>query len=180
MTHSIDYLVAIDPGTKMSGVCLMDPNDMKPIWCKKVANELLIGEVMTAIYGYHQVGEETFLKVVIERMQGNNMPVSSDVFETCEWIGRFTEVFKNCYRTDVSYVYRREEYKALCSNIYTHNDKGVRQALVDRFAYGQPNYGKGTKKEPGWFYGFSADSWSAYAVGVTYLDKMEGAPDGLV
>ena len=157
----------------MSGVCLILSSDMRPIWCAKVENEKLMGEVLTQIYDNHLTHFN--FRVVIERMQGNNMPVSSDVFETCEWIGRYTQLFLNLNGVDfVEYVYRRDEYRALCANIYTHNDKGVRQALVDRFAYGQPNYGKGTKKEPGWFYGFSADSWSAYAVGVTYLDKLEG------
>ena len=174
MRHVFDYLVAIDPGTKASGVCLLSTNDMKPIWCAKLCNHYVIATTLSQIYNLRLIGAEITYRVVIERMQGNNMPVSSDVFETCEWIGRFTEGFSSLYKTDVSYVYRREEYKALCSNIYTHNDKGVRQALVDRFAYGEKNYGKGTKKEPGWFYGFSADSWSAYAVGVTYLDKLEG------
>ena len=172
MRQMFDYLIAIDPGTRASGVCLMFSNDRKPIWCDKVDNTKLVGEVLTQVYEHRFQGMS--LRVVIERMQGNSMPVSSDVFETCEWIGRFTEAFSRLYDTQISYVYRREEYKALCANIYTHNDKGVRQALVDRFAYGEKNYGKGTKKEPGWFYGFSADSWSAYAVGVTYLDKLEG------
>lgn len=172
MRHLFDYLIAIDPGTRASGVCLILSNEMKPIWCDKVDNDKLIGIVLTQIYDHHLTDMQ--LRVVIERMQGNSMPVSSDVFETCEWVGRFSEAFTRLYNTTVAYVYRREEYKALCANIYTHNDKGVRQALVDRFAYGEKNYGKGTKKEPGWFYGFSADSWSAYAVGVTYLDKLEG------
>jgi hypothetical protein len=50
------------------------------------------------------------------------------------------------------------------------NDATIKQALVDRFAYGISNHGKGSKKEPGWFYGFSKDVWAAYAVGVTYHD----------
>jgi hypothetical protein len=31
-----------------------------------------------------------------------------------------------------------------------------------------------TIKDQGWFYGFKADIWSAYAIGITYIDKKEG------
>jgi hypothetical protein len=43
-------------------------------------------------------------------------------------------------------------------------------AIVDRFASGQPNRGKGTKAKPGWFYGFRADIWQAYALAVLVAD----------
>ena len=39
-------------------------------------------------------------------------------------------------------------------------DTNVRQALIDRFGV------VGTKKNQGWFYGFKADIWQAYALGV--------------
>jgi hypothetical protein len=46
-------------------------------------------------------------------------------------------------------------------------DGNIRQALIDRFGP------VGTKKNPGWFYGFSGDVWQAYAVGVTYADMQK-------
>jgi hypothetical protein len=50
-------------------------------------------------------------------------------------------------------------------------DSNIRQALADRFAPGEPNYGKGTKANQGWFYGFSADVWQAYALAVYAADQ---------
>ena len=37
------------------------------------------------------------------------------------------------------------------------------------------NHGKGTKAQPGWFYGFSADVWQAAALAVYAADKIEAA-----
>ena len=165
------YVFAIDPGTTHSGVCLVRTEDMRPLWRSKLGNNLVPS---CAVRELELLGIKGLdFEVVIERMQGNNMPVSSDVFLTCEWIGRFDVYFREITGGITRYVYRRDEYKALCSNIYTHNDKGIRNALADRFAYGQPNYGKGTKAAPGWFYGFAADTWSAYAIAVTYIDSQE-------
>ena len=168
-----NFVLAIDPGTTMSGLCLVERATFKPLWSDKLENSQIRGRVV------REIGERgisgTELEVVIERMQGNSMPVSSDVFLTCEWIGRFDVYMREITGYTCFYVFRRDEYKALCSNVYTHNDKGVRNALVERFAYGQPNFGKGTKAAPGWFYGFAADAWSAYAIAVTFLDLTRGA-----
>ena len=175
-----NHVIAIDPGTAQSGVCIVRTEDYRPMWCSKVKNESVYSEIL---FHLDEIGAlagamNGNVQIVIERMQGNSMPVSSDVFLTCEWIGRFDILFRRRFDGPTAYVYRRDEYKELCANLYSHNDKGVRQSLVDRFAYGEPNYGKGTKKAPGWFYGFAADTWSAYAIAVTFIDILTEAVNG--
>ena len=169
------FLFSIDPGTTQSGVCLVRKTDLRPLASAKVKNEE-VGRWLSHEMTDHQLHFKD-MDFCIERIQGNGYAVSSDVFVTCEWVGRYTHEYGILFGIGDKkgyfdpYVYRREEYKNLCGNIYSHNDKGIRQSLVDRFAYGEPNFGKGTKANKGWFFGFSADSWSAYAVAVTFIDR---------
>ena len=65
---------------------------------------------------------------------------------------------------------RRQQVKLNICKSNKATDATIRQALVDRFDKDASNYGKGTKDAPGWFYGFKADIWQAYALGITYID----------
>lgn len=160
------YVIAIDPGNTMSGVCIVRTDDFKPLWFDKLENKA----VMTGIIEHMPEDSQGNVESCIEMVACYGMPVGREVFDTCVWIGRFFEKLRQAFGCTCKRIYREEEKTRLCHSSKA-NDATIKQALVDRFAYGQSNYGKGTKKEPGWFYGFKADVWSAYAVGVTYIDK---------
>lgn len=156
-------ILAIDPGNIESGYVLVEHDGKeirKVLDVGKVPNE----EIYGALFNPYD-------HLAIEMVAGMGMPVGQEVFDTCFWIGRFWE-FASLY--GVSHppqkIYRREEKLYLCGHSQA-KDANIRQALVDRYAPGQPNFGKGTKKNPGFFYGFSADMWAAMAVAVTYFDK---------
>ena len=161
------YLISLDPGSTQTGLCIIRKEDMMPVIAAKLNNEAIFDAISNQLY---KIGAKyADCDAVIERIAGTFMNNFSAVYVTCEWVGIFKYEFM-ARGILPSFVYRPEEYKALCGNIYPRNDKGIRNALVDRFAYGQKNYGKGSKSNPGWFYGFSADSWAAYAVAVTHMD----------
>ena len=172
------YILSIDPGNVASGWTLIDGDDLRPLYIGKQENELAYAAMVDAYLELmerhsHQID----LYVGIEMIASYGMPVGKEVFDTCLWIGRFLERIYawNRYsiinRTPVmpELIYRKDEKLTIC-NSPRANDATIRQALVDRFAPGESNYGKGTKKAPGWFYGFRADIWQAYAVAVTYHD----------
>lgn len=155
-------IFAIDPGTFESAYVRMD-EDCRPVRFGKIPNEELLCMVRQADWPKDDL--------VIEMVQSYGMAVGKEVFDTVFWIGRFWEAGSRFASRNL--IYRREEKIALCGSAKA-GDANIRQALVDRFAYGVPNKGKGTKKDPGWFYGFRADMWQAYAVGVTWRDKEHG------
>ena len=100
--------------------------------------------------------------LVIEMIASYGMPVGKEVFDTCVWIGRFIQQAKEVGKA-YQYIYRKDEKMNICNSMKA-KDSNIRQALIDRFGE------VGTKKNQGWFYGFKADVWSAYAVGITYID----------
>lgn len=153
-------VLAIDPGNLESGIVLIGA-DYKPIMAKKALNEDLLEEMTLCI--------RDFDEVAIEMVASYGMPVGASVFETCVWIGRFEQRLRD-FGKKVTRIPRLRVKMNLCHKS-TANDSNITQALVDRFAPNEPNKGKGTKKAPGFFYGFKKDIWQAYALGVTYIDE---------
>jgi hypothetical protein len=147
-------LLAIDPGNTESAYVLMD-EDYRPIEFAKVPNEELL-RIMT------ECPFRLYDHAVIEMVASYGMAVGREVFETCVWIGRFMQAAKS----PVSLMFRKDVKLNLCGQTKA-KDANIVQALKDRFG------DKGTKKNPGWFYGFSKDVWQAYALGVTYLDAQK-------
>lgn len=156
-------VLAIDPGNVKSGYVVAEYDD------KDIVKVLRVGKLENAEI-MQIIAESNGIDFAIEMIAGMGMPVGQEVFDTCVWVGRFwQEALTRKYRT-MQYIFRREEKLCLCGSPRA-NDANIRQALADRYAPGQQNYGKGTKKSPGFFYGFSADAWAAMAVAATYYDK---------
>ena len=81
-------LIAIDPGTRESGVCIIDTADYKPLMAGKHSNESLLANLKIPT-------DRSHLRVAIEMIShyGTGMPAGKEVFDTCVWIGRFTQYF---------------------------------------------------------------------------------------
>lgn len=161
----MELILSIDPGNKESAYALLAP-DLKPIRHGKVLNEELFEIILQIVMAARIKNAD--LSVAIEMVESYGMPVGREVFDTCVWIGKYIEYIE-FFGRQVTLIYRHEEKMAICHSTKA-NDATIRTALVDRFAPDTPNHGKGYKKSPGWFYGFHADVWQAYAVGVTFYE----------
>jgi hypothetical protein len=158
----VNRVLAIDPGSTESAWCVIDADTMRPQSFAKEPNAYVLDVC------------ELGMPVAIEMVASYGMAVGREIFETCVWIGRFIERHEQ-YHTPLTpnLVYRRDVKLHHCHSTKA-KDSNITQALVDRFASGEPNRGKGTKAAPGWFYGFKADVWQAYALAVLVADRDAG------
>lgn len=161
-----EYVLGIDPGNENSAYALIRTETCFPVNYEKLPNRELRRRLLT---DRDPIGTEAS----IEMVASYGMPVGREVFETCVWIGRFAEILTRTTGREPGLVYRRDVKLHHCHSPRA-NDATIRQALVDRFTPGQPNHGKGTKKQPGWFYGFHSDIWQAYALAVAAADRLRG------
>lgn len=151
-------IIAIDPGSVNSAFVIVD-DEYTITHKKKCPNDEILDVIKECDCDV----------VVIERVASYGMPVGREVFDTCEWIGRFVQTALDNLK-DVEYVFRQEEKLTICHS-QKAGDANIRRALIDRFSRHDFKNGKGTKQNPDFFYGFCADIWSAFAVAVTYLEK---------
>lgn len=155
-------LLAVDPGNIDSAYVLVDTESFKVLDFGKVPNQDLRSLMATVKY-------DCF---AIEMIASYGMAVGKEVFETCVFIGRLIER-SLCYSIAADYVYRKDVKLNLCQSPRA-KDGNIIQALKDRFG------DKGVKKAPGFFFGFKADCWQAYAVAVTWIDsRNEGHEDAV-
>ena len=154
-------ILAIDPGNELSAYCIIDADTYRPVEFDKIPNEIMLKR----LDGRGFLAQEC----VIERIASYGMAVGQTVHDTSWWSGVFWHAARHL-GVYTEMMFRREVKLDLC-HVASAKDANVIQALIDRFDPYASNRGKGTKKEPGWFYGFKADVWQAYALGVTYLDR---------
>jgi hypothetical protein len=147
-------ILAIDPGTTESGWCLFD------------CGAVLESGVMSNEAMRDAIRRSPADVLAIEMIASYGMPVGREVFETCVWIGRFAQVWKQ--PDDVEFVYRKDVKLHLCGTTKA-KDPNVRQALLDMFP--RTGGGKtpqiGTIKQPGPLYGVSTHAWPALGVAIT-------------
>lgn len=151
----MNYL-AIDPGPVDSAYVLIT-GECQALDFGKI-NNLALRDVLPGL-------SRRASYAAIEMVASYGMAVGAEVFETCVWTGRFIERSSCRLRP----VFRRDVKLHHCQSPRA-NDANITQALIDRFAPNTPNRGKGSKAEPGWFYGFKADLWQAYALAVYLAD----------
>ena len=152
-------VLALDPGDTQTGYCFIDVDTLRPLRFGKEDNQSVLLLVQLEAYDL----------LVSERVASYGMAVGRSVFETCEWVGRYTQAS----HAPVVYIYRQEEKIHICHDSRA-KDSNIRRALIDRFAQQDLKNGRGTKKKPDWFYGFKKDVWAAYAAGITYIEKEKG------
>ena len=169
------YLLAIDPGTTQSAYAMIR-EDYSIISAAKVDNEAVLQLVKDGEYD----------ELVIEHMEARhvkNSVIGAETYETCYWIGRYKQAAID-RGNPVHEVYRSQERKRLVptkknklpphpASVGSSADAQIRATLIRRFARHDMKNGKGTAKNKDVFYGFARDMWSAYAVGVVYLDMLK-------
>ena len=148
-------ILSIDVGTTETGFCIINKETYKPIRFGKISNEDLLDIVRN----------EEYDTLIYEEFQSYGMPIGVSTITSITWNGRYMQIALDREKK-VDYIYRKEEKMNLCGSMKA-KDSNIRQALIDRFGE------VGTKKNKGFFYGFKKDIWSAYAVGVTWIDKQK-------
>ena len=155
-------LLAVDPGNTESAWVLYDTEQGLPIqWAKEDNAELL-----SVLAG--SVGVDAEL-LCIEMVASYGMPVGSEVFDTCVWVGRFVERWGHDFRL----VYRAD-VKLYLTHSRRAKDSNVRQALLDKFGPGK-DLAVGKKAAPGPLYGLTGDCWAALGVAVTAAETEEAS-----
>lgn len=152
-------ILAIDPGTTQSGWCLLE--DGIPVAFGVLPNACMMVEISNIDADI----------MAVEMIASYGMAVGREVFDTCVWIGRFQQAWRD--PGAVVLVYRKDVKMHLCGTTKA-KDSNIRQALLDSYPStgGGATPQVGTKSQPGPLYGVSSHVWPALGVAVTVASRV--------
>jgi hypothetical protein len=156
-------LLSIDPGPVMSAFVILDGDTYRPLQFDKLENAALRKLIRNETFDSEKD------RAAIEMVVSYGKAVSVSIFDTVFWIGRYFEcAFRRGLKPE---RLPRRDVKLYLTGRLNTRDSDIKNVLIERFATHDRKTGKGTKSKPDWFYGFKADVWAAYAVGVAWLDE---------
>jgi len=153
----LSVILAIDPGTHVSGWCLYDGSVRD---CGVTGNDDLLAYAQ--MYGRHQAD-----RLALEYIESYGMAVGKEVFATCVWVGRFMQAWS--HPDEVLLIPRRAVKLHLC-NSPRAKDANIRQAILDKF--GGKDKAIGRKAAPGPLYAVKSHAWAALGVALTVAENL--------
>ena len=160
-------ILALDPGTELTGWCLIDDNGIPEAFGRSHNENALHN--LPFCFGYEAD------ELVIETVASYGMPVGEEVFRTVWWCGRFAERWSKTRGMLPTEIRRKEIAQHLCQSNRA-SDANIRAALIDLYGgEGGKEKAIGRKATPGPLYGFSKDAWAALAVAVTAQSRFRMA-----
>lgn len=154
-------ILGIDPGSKESGICLIEtgkPLEVKILKCEKLENELLLN----LLYGLSC--SHGAVNVAIEGMVYQGRGFGQDSIQTCYLIGRMQEILID--EAIPWSIYSRREYGQWCVAGGQLNDTTLRAAL-------ESIYGKSAKRgDPLYALRGASDKRSAFALAKYHEHKL--------
>lgn len=171
----MSLLLAIDPGTEVSGAVIVSllREPPKVLWSAGEINNHELLEICR--WRAVNAGQETIVvdALAIEMPEGRGSVAGQSTFETCYWCGRYMEAWGSNEVTSKR-IYRRL-VKTELTGQQNSKDSNINQAVRDRY---EPTGGGatpevGTKAKPGPLYGVKKHAWAALALAITYqaIDK---------
>ena len=159
-------ILAIDPGPFQSAICWLGSAG-EPLLALKIANDDAIRQI--GLYGWQNV--------VCERIRSYGMPAGAELFETCEWVGRFWQASITAGQR-WHWLPRKQVVMALCGSAKA-KDSNVRQALIDRYGGQEKAIGRKPKNKReevagichGPLHEYRDDMWAALAVACVWQDQ---------
>jgi hypothetical protein len=170
ISKSYIRVIGVDPGTYKSGlVSLIFDRPHKEIrkveWVKEYPNDSLVPLLK----------DQSDAIVVIEYPRSYNMRVGDDMFDMICSCGRMLEGMRSS-NVPAILIPRTVVKHALCGNV-SSSDAQAKEAARHKYVQHEHfqefgKLGKGTRKNPGIFYGFNNHTFDALAVIVTFMDAL--------